>query len=247
MEIQMNFSNQWKARAGLMLYAAGIAIGLVLAVFLTWADFEASFFDSALAADSEMQNFSCPLAITTPEESQITLKIENPSDRQVKTILRLTQTEGSVISVKRLEERLQFNPGETLSFSWPVLASDAAWGRFVMARVYMIGSSPLPSMAGYCGILLINFPFLTGHQVLGLLVVLFFALTSIGGRMWLNNTSQSAMVADKNGRLLIAYVVLVIITLALSFFAGWGLTAPLLVVNAVLAMVVLAYKVTHAE
>ena len=243
----MNFANQWKARAGIVMYAVGIAIGLLLAIFLAWADFEASFFDSSLAADTEMQAFACPLAITTNEEAQITLQIENPSEREVRTILRLTQTDGSIIAVKRLEERLLFSPNETLTFSWPVKASDAAWGRFVMTRVYMIGSSPLPSMAEYCGILVINFPFLTGHQVLGVLVVLFLGLVIFGGQMWINNTEQSAMESNRNARLLTAYVIFVGITLVVAFFSGWGLTAPLLVVNVVLAMVVLAYRVTHAS
>jgi hypothetical protein len=242
----MKFSQQARAGFGLGFYTAGIALGLVLALFLTWADFEAAFFDSALKADQEMRNFSCPLAITSHETAQITAKISNPSERPLKTVLRLAQTEGSVIAIKRLEERLEFSPGQTLQFSWPVQASDAAWGRFVMARVYSLASSPLPSMANYCGILLINFPFLTGHQFIALLVVLALALVTIGGRMWAANTPQTSLVAEKNSRLMLAYVILVAITLILSILTGWAIAGLVLVVNVVLAMVILAYRASHS-
>jgi len=242
----MKFSQQTKANLGLGFYAAGIALGLVLALFLTWADFEAAFFDSALKADQKMKSFSCPLAITSNETAQITAKISNPSERPLKTVLRLAQTEGSVIVIKRFEERLEFTPGQTLQFSWPVQASDAAWGRFVMARVYSLASSPLPSMTSYCGILLINFPFLTGHQVIALLIVLALGLVTIGGRTWAANTSQTALVAEKNSRLMLAYVIVVAIAVTLSILTGWAIAGLVLVVNVVLAMVVLAYRASHS-
>jgi hypothetical protein len=242
----MNFSKQMKSRLGIGLYAAGIAIGLLIALFLTWADFEAAFFDAALKADETMEGFACPLAITSNEIAQITTEINNPSERQVKTVLRLAQTEGSVIMIKRLEERLEFSPGQTLQFSWPVQASDAAWGRFIMVRTYMLGSSPLPSMAGYCGILLINFPYLTGHQALGLLVVLALSLVMFGGRMWADNTIQSAQAAERNSRLLVAYVIVVAIAVALSAFVGWAIAGLALLINVVLSMVILAYRASHS-
>lgn len=242
----MKFSQQAKANLGLGLYAAGIALGLALALFLTWADFEAAFFDSALKADQEMKSFSCPLAITSNETAQITAKISNPSERPLKTVLRLAQTEGSVIVIKRFEERLEFTSGQTLQFSWPVQASDAAWGRFVMARVYSLASSPLPSMTSYCGILLINFPFLTGHQVIALLIVLALGLVTTGGRTWAANTSQTALAAEKNSRLMLAYIIVVAIAVALSMLTGWAIAGLVLVVNIVLTMVILAYRASHS-
>lgn len=250
----MNFSQQTKANLGLGLYAAGIVLSVVLALFLTWADFEASFFEYQTqlgmlfgrSPEKGFDQFSCPLAITSNEKAEIVVAINNPSERQVKSVLRMTQTEGSVINVKRIEERLEFAPGQTLEFSWPVQASDAAWERFIMVRAFMIPSSPLPSMANYCSILVINLPFLTGHQVLGLLGVLGVALMAAGWRVWTMNASQTVRDAEKNSRLMLAYSGLVLLGLLLAVFSNWIPAAMALLLNILVTLVTVSYRLLHS-
>lgn len=241
----MSLSQQSKSRLGLVLYVLGVAIGLLFALYMVWADFEAYSFDVGLPADQKMDGFSCPLAITSNEFAFITAKVSNNSEREVKTIVRLTHTVGSVLLVNQLEERVVFAPGQTYQLSWPIQAADAAWGRFIMARIYMLGSSPLPSMAGYCGVVLINLPFLTGQQVLIIALALALAFVIIGGRLWFTNTEEHISDIEKNSRLMVAVVVFVALTGVLSVYTEWLIAGPLLVINLLLALAVLVYRLNR--
>lgn len=241
----MSLSQQKKSRLGLVLYILGVAIGLLFALYMVWADFEAYSFDVGLPADQKMDRFSCPLAITSNEFAFITAKVSNNSEREVKTIVRLTYTVGSVLLVNQLEERVVFAPGQTYQLSWPIQAADAAWGRFIMARIYMLGSSPLPSMAGYCGVVLINLPFLTGQQVLIIALALALAFVIIGGWLWFTNTEEHISDIEKNSRLMVAVVVFVALTGILSVYTEWLVAGPLLVINLLLALAVLVYRLNR--
>lgn len=241
----MEFSRQQKARLGMGLYALGLALGLLIAFFLAWADLETSLFDSGLTANKKM-NMSCPLAITSAETGLITAEIVNDSERTVQTLVQSSQTEGSVIMIRRGRQQLSFAPGQVHQLEWPVVASDAAWGRVVMFRVFMVASSPLPALDGYCGILLINFPFLTGNQVLALMLVLALASVVVGGRMWLVNAKHRVLDAEKNARLLVTIAVLVTINVALAIVGDWLIAGAMFIVNFLLGLVIIAYQINRS-
>jgi hypothetical protein len=254
LEVCMQFTQQIKVRLGIILYAIGIALGLLLAISLTWADFEASSFELPTqnrilygrAPEQEVENFSCPLAITRNETAAISAKINNPSERQLKTVLRMLQTSGSEL-VNLHESPLTFEPGQTFEFSWPVQASDAAWGYFIMARAVMLPSSPLPSMASYCGVLVLDFPFLTGNQVVGLLFLLAVILTAAGWKLWeSNNTTQTVLAHEKNSRLMVGYAGLVILGVLLAAFSGWLMAALTFLLNFLLTLGLVTYKFLHS-
>lgn len=250
----MQFTPQMKTWLGIILYAIGIALGLLLTFFLTWADFEASSFELPTqnrilygrAPEREVENFSCPLAITRDETAAISAKINNPSERQLNTVLRMLQTRGPGMVVLS-EEPLTFEPGQTFEFSWLVSAADATWGRFIMARVVILPSSPLPSMASYCGILVIDFPFLTGNQIVGLLFLLALMFTAAGWKLWDgNNTTQTVLAHEKNSRLMVGYAGLVILGVLLAVFSGWLMAALTFLLNFLLTLVLVTYKFMHS-
>jgi hypothetical protein len=247
----MQLTQKTKYYLGAGMYASGIIIGLLLAILLAWADFEASFFEfgrqSAMlfgrSAEQQLDKFSCPLAITRNEISQIKAEIRNPSERVVKTVLRVSKTEGSVILIDRIEGQLEFAPGESIQFEWPIQASDAAWDRFIMARAFVIPSSPMPSMASYCGILVIDLPFLTGNQILALAAI--FGLTLLGGgwHLWMSNAGQGILDSEKNRRLLAIYALLIVLGAILAAFSNWILAGALLFLNLLLTLGALPYKI----
>jgi hypothetical protein len=250
----MKLTQKTKFHIGVGMYTTGIIIGLLLAIFLTWADFEASFFEfgrqSAMlfgrSADQQIDKFSCPLAITRNEMTTINVEIRNPYERQVKTVLRMSRTDGSVILIERFEQQLEFDPGESIQFAWPIQASDAAWGRFIMARAFVIPSSPMPSMASYCGILVIDLPFLTGNQVLGLVSIFGLILLGGGWQLWMRNAEQGILASEKNRRLLAAYALLVVLGLILSVFTNWIVAGALLFLNLLLTLGAIPYKLMRS-
>lgn len=250
----MQLTQKTKARLGIILYALGIAVALLLAILVTWADFEASSFELPTqnrilygrAPEQEVENFSCPLAITRNETAAISAKISNPSEREVKTILRMFQTGGPGM-VNLFESPLAFEPGQEFEFSWPVQASDAAWGRFIMARAILLPSSPLPSMASYCGILVLDFPFLTGNQAMGFLFFLALLFIGIGWKLWdSNSATQTVLAHEKNSRLMVGYAGLVILGVLLAVVSGWLMAALVFLLNFLLTLGFVTYKFLHS-
>jgi hypothetical protein len=251
MEFFMQLTQKTKYHLGVGMYVSGMVIGLLLAIVLAWADFEASFFEfgrqSAMlfgrSAEQQLDKFSCPLAITRNEMTAVRAEIRNPHERQVKTVLRMSRTEGSVLMVERFERQLEFAPGESIQFEWPIQASDAAWGRFIMARAFVIPSSPMPSMASYCGILVIDLPFLTGNQVLALAAIFGLVLLGGGWHLWMSNAGQGRLDSEKNRRLLAAYALLIVLGVVLAIFTNWILAGALLLLNLLLTLGALPYKI----
>lgn len=247
--MQLTQKNKYYLGAG--MYASGILIGLLLAILLAWANFEASFFEfgrqSAMlfgrSAEQQLDKFSCPLAITSHEKTAIIVEIDNPHERQVKTVLRMSRTDGSVINVERFEQQLEFDPGENIQFVWPIEASDAAWERFIMARAFVIPSSPMASMASYCGILVIDLPFLTGNQVLALATIFGLILLGGGWHLWMSNAGQGTLESEKNRRLLAAYALLIIFGAILAAFTNWIFAGALLFLNLLLTLGAIPYSV----
>jgi hypothetical protein len=238
------------------MYVLGIVIGLLLAVLLTWRDFEASSFELARQnamlfaryPDQGLDQFSCPLAITRNETAEIKAKINNPYERTVKTVFRASITDGSILLAEYIEEKLEIAPGESVQFSWPVQASDAAWGRFVMARAFTVPSSPLPAMASYCGILVIDLPFLSGNQILGLAAILGLGLLIGGWVLWISNLAEK-LVRTNQGKqqLLTVYALLIIIGASAAAFGNWMPAAGLLLINTLLTLGIVSSTLIHRK
>lgn len=252
----MQTSSTAKRAIGAVMYGLGIGIGLLLTVLLTWRDFEASSFE--LARQNAMlfarypkqglDQFSCPLAITRNEKAEIKATVHNPFERTVKTVFRATITDGSILLAEYIEEQLEIAPGESVEFSWPVQASDAAWERFVMARAFTVPSSPLESMASYCGILVIDLPFLSGHQVLGLVAMLGSGLLIGGWVLWTRNPSEQLVRNNQQKhQLLTAYALLIIIGTGAAAFGSWLPAAGLLLINTLLTLGIVSSALIHKK
>ena len=242
----MSFLQRYKAGIGLGLYAVGIVIGLLFAILVVWADFEAYDFQAGLSVEQKTKGFSCPLAITSNESGLMTAEISNNSTRDANATVRMMHTLGSALVVNQVEQRLTFSPGQTHKLSWPIQASDAAWDRFIMARIYVVGSMPPRSTADYCGILLINSPFFTGQQILVFTLALALVFVVVGWRMWFVSNKQPAIDAEKSSRLMIAFAALVALNIFLSINAEWLASGPLLIVNLLLAVAVLANRLNKS-
>ncbi len=251
----MQTSSNTKRAIGVVMYGLGVVIGLLLTVLLTWRDFEASSFE--LARQNAMlfrhpkqglNQFSCPLAITRNEKAEIKAAVHNPHERTVKTVFRASITDGSILLAEYIEEQLEIAPGESVEFSWPVQASDAAWERFVMARAFTVPSLPLESMASYCGILVIDLPFLNGHQVLGLAAMLGLGLLIGGWFLWTRNPSeQMVRTSQRKNQLLSAYALLMIIGTSAAAFGSWPLAAGLLLINTLLTLGIVSSALLHRK
>lgn len=238
----MSVLQRYKAGLGFGLYAAGIVIGLLFTTLMVWADFEADYFQTGLSFEQKTKGFSCPLAITSNESALMTAELSNNSTRDANATVRMMHTLGSALVVNQLEQQLAFAPGQTHKLSWPIQASDAAWGRFIMARISVVGSMPPRSTADYCGVVLINLPFFTGQQILVFTLALALFFVVVGWLMWIMSTKQPACDVEKNSRLMVVFAALVTLNIYLSVSSEWLASGLLLFFNLVLAVAILANR-----
>ena len=193
----------------------GVLVGLFFNGAAVWADVEAALFDSALSADETLDWMRCPLVITPGETGIIHAYFKNNGDRPVTPTIRAHISEGLVILMRQIDTRPTIQPGETIELQYEVTGEDAVWGAFILARVYMFRSSPLPSRTGSCGILLANIPLPRGWVVVALLLIA--SVGGIGSGLWLWRQINMPL----NGRTLKALQAMIV--LALATLAGIGL------------------------
>jgi hypothetical protein len=165
---------------GLILYLAGAVLGLVLLALLVWGDIEASTFGSAQSSDEKFKILNCPVFITKDEVGEISLVIDNPTDRDVTPLLRSTITFKFVTLVDEQEQRLSIPAGGSQTVTWQVTRENAAYGSVILARFYQLSNYSLPSREEFCGIVVLPFSGLTGQQAFIASFFLSLILVAVG-------------------------------------------------------------------
>lgn len=174
---------------GKSLFLAGFLLAAIFNLIAVWADLEALSFESQLTADGGLA-LACPALVTSAAPVEISASVKNEAQSAARRTIRATLTQGSVIYTRRAEQIFDLAPGETRRFTWQLSASDAAWGKIAMARVYLFRAYPALSGSASCGIfaLPVDFPadWLTAAWLL-----LSGGLLLAGGRAWLQGGFSS--------------------------------------------------------
>jgi hypothetical protein len=164
---------------GMLIFALGAFFGIALSAIAVWGDLEASLFDTSIRGDEGLA-IKCPVMLTTSEEeSAVSAAFTNSLSKPVTFTIRTHVSQGYVTLMKKMNSKLHLAPGETQTLKWPVAPDDAAYGRFILVRVYLSAKYPLPSRDGSCGILVVDLPYLSGNQIFAL--VLAASLLGMGG------------------------------------------------------------------
>lgn len=177
--------NQPAQLLGLLLFSAGLILGMALFGMIIWADFEAVLFDPGLQQDTTLNSLRCPVMITKAETGTVTASLTNPLDRSTERYIRVHVTDGFVTLMRQINQRLPLDPGETQQLAWSVTADDAAFERLILVKVIVRGRYPLPSRQGTCGIVVVDAPYLTGHQIFGISLAASLLSIGMGFSMWL--------------------------------------------------------------
>ncbi|MBI3158648.1 MAG: hypothetical protein HYZ26_03485 [Chloroflexi bacterium] len=227
-----------RSNLGLALYLLGLAIATYLTAGSVWADLEAVQFDPAIRAQALLEGMRCPILLTEADQEAITLSLPNLQDKPNERPIRVRITEGTVILVHEFTERILLEPNETKLLTYPIAASDAAWGRFVLARIYAFADYPLPAMAATCGVWVFHTGLVTGQALLiGLIAI---SLLSMAGGGWLWARSGRLNHEEKNFSLGMGALTLVVYAALAAGLAGnWLVGGALLIVSVLLALTLL--------
>ena len=161
----MNSKNKTIHILGVLIFSAGVLIGMALFGIVAWEDFEAAMFDPSIKRDASLSTLRCPVMMTKTETGTVTATFTNPLERPIELYTRAHITEGYVTLMREINTKLSLNPGETKPLQWAVTSDDAAFGRLILVKVTVNRKYPLPSRQGTCGILVVGLPYFTGTQI----------------------------------------------------------------------------------
>jgi hypothetical protein len=154
---------------GAGLFLVGLIVAIVFSIVVAWPDQEATTFDMTPVEMAPLRSLRCPLIITPKDKAAIGVSISNTHVRPTTLRIRSRISKGSVSFYREDVQQIALEPGEQKLLIWPISLEDAAYDRFVMARVNQFQRTPFPARASSCGVLALNIPGLTGNQIVALL------------------------------------------------------------------------------
>jgi hypothetical protein len=237
--------NQWSQPIrlfGAIFYLIGLVFGISFLGLYVWANIEAALFDPALSGDEALRTLQCPMIITDDEIAVIRVSLNNPLDRDIDRMVRMRISEGYVTLIRQVDQRVALEPGESTTLEWEAYPEDAAFDRLILVRGYLFRHAPLPARSGSCGIIVVNFPLLTGSQIVLFSALGSFLFMGIGSFQWVSSTRkvQSGKQRHLTAGMLWLYFFLTV-AIILSFFGIWQIAFILLFITTVLILGIITY------
>jgi hypothetical protein len=225
----------------IILFSVGVLSGMFLAGAGAWPDLEATFYGFGKVADNRLTTLRCPVLMTVTETGVISATLSNHSELPVDAKVRVYVSNPGPIRV--VETITPLAPGETKKMEWTVTAEDVDFRNLILVKVLAFAYYKVPIREGWCGILVLNLPYLTGSQVfISALVLSLVGLLSgiglwaIGGRPLIGKTLSAF-------RAMIWLAALVLTDMVLSFMGLWLFGLIFFVVATLLILVVLTSAV----
>jgi len=241
--------NYLKPITGFLIYLTGAILALVLLTLIIWPDIEASTFDSAIGADTQLRSLRCPALMTKDEIGTISVSVNNPSDREVNPMVRARITKGYVTFVQEYREKVVVPPGGSESVEWQVSRKDAAYNRMIMGRFSQFRNYSLPSRTSTCGIYVLPFSGPSGQQLVIGTFTASLVLMSLGlflmlpkNRQKLMRSNQKTHIRQRNRLKAFAYLGgLFLVGTLLALIGNWLLSAMLAILVATSIIAVVSY------
>lgn len=173
---------------GITTLIIGALFFVYIGIISVWGELEATFFNAALRSEDPLKTLSCPAVITSHETAAVTGTFYNPYDKSANMEIRTYVTDGFVTLMNEYITTFTLDPGNTNIVEIPIIAEDAAYERVIMVRMHQMKRIPFPYQNASCGIVVVNFPFLTGSQFIIMILSLGTLLTIGGITLWAVNS-----------------------------------------------------------
>lgn len=217
-----------------VLYSLGCLIGIILYGGTVWGDYEASLFAPTLIAEKSLTTLRCPVMMAPSETATVKAAFTNSLDRTSRLFIKTHISAGYVTLKQEHEIFLDLLPGETQELQWEVTSDNAAWGRFVMVRVYQDRRYPVPSKGASCGIMVVNFPGLSGSQLHTVVTLSSILLMSIGGGLWVSKNRPLEGKNKTKAQFMAGFAIVVAAGIVVSILGWWLVGGIVLMLNALL-------------
>lgn len=219
-----------------VLYVIGLASGLALVVFSTWADLESTFYGFFHRTNTRFDGLTCPILMTPHETSSFSVKVTNTAERNLSPSIKTDiSTRGAPFSVI---ERLSLAPGESTVVTWEIGPENIDISRFVFAQVYVYSFYPIPDSENTCGVFVVNLP---GNGILITWGMVGLSILGMGyGLYGLRQARHHALGGTGNIWYSLVFLSLTIAAGIITCFLGWWIQGILILIVVILLLVIIA-------
>jgi hypothetical protein len=203
-----------------IVFAAGTLLGFIVVTGATWADLEASLFDSSMTADEALGSLRCPVLITERESGTISATIKNPTERLKTRYVRAHISQGYLTVMREEDTKFEVESGAKRKLEWSVGPEDAVYGWMILARIHVFGSYPLPAQHQSCGILVLDVPGLSGTATVVIAAAASLLLMALGLGLWLL-VGRPVVGRERNAAAAMAAMAVILCLGLLTLLVGW--------------------------
>lgn len=220
----MQLKPTFKSWLGILLFLAGVLLGLVLSGSIALAENEAWVYTSN-TADAGLK-LTCPYLLAPQEQGIIRAKIANIIDQEIKPVVTAQISHANL--PREVQQTILLSAKESRIVEWKVDSSDVIFGRLILVNVNQARYRDNPSRFGSCGILLLSLFHLTGAETFGSLFVISLGIMLFGGSLWLKERREPFSEFSTNlKQISTVLMVLTILALLSMLPRWWGLTLVL--------------------
>jgi hypothetical protein len=237
----MNINKKLARALGLLIFAIGVLLGMILLGVTVWGDLEASTFDVLITREAGLTSLKCPVIMTKEETGTVSATFDNPADGPRTTNVRVHITQGYVSLMREIRESFELAPGETKTSTWTVTSEDMVYGRLILVRVTALNAYPLPDRQGSCGILVVDVSFLTGNQIYAFTLIASLLGMVIGTGLWMTGNRPLKGRTRFATRAMNLLAVIVLAGLFISYLGRWELGIVLFVVAVLFIGAIISY------
>jgi hypothetical protein len=169
---------------GIVLFFIGYLVGVFILGLSVMGDFESHMFFPSIVGDKMFKALDCPVMMNTSEVGTITATITDPVDTKITPAVWVHISEGSATLLREDRVNLTLQPGEAQPIQWTITNEDAAYGHWVLLKIFVYSQYPLPSSHGSCGVFTADFKGLSGKQAYILSIATSGVLMAVGVSMW---------------------------------------------------------------
>jgi hypothetical protein len=205
---------------GGILFLLGIFLGLALAVAAIWGDFEGFSYFNTGAGYSSFNGLDCPILMTRSETGTVTARFKNSTGEEFEPYYEVAIS--GPASSRKFEGQLSVPAHTTKTIQWTVDSNDVDLSFFIFVDMNILPVAGYSTREDTCGIVVLDFPILTGGQVLASVLTISLIGILVGLGLWENSADRKMGGASNLQRALRALGIATLLALLTSMLGLWA-------------------------
>ncbi len=237
----MTMSAQTMRRVGIVLFVAGILLGLTVAGLSVWANTETAFFGFPHLTNNHLA-LRCPHFMAWDEVAEVRARVVNTNDHPATLGVKSWVSVPLAWDLQTEHRRLE--PNEVWAWSRTIGPENRELRHFIFVSVYTFGGYPMPERQSMCGVYVLPVRGVRGEVLMWVAIVAALLALTLGWWLWRRGRREQG-IPPVVGWTMNFFLIVVPLTLASALWLTWMLGLALLVVSVMMAVIVGLTLVMH--